>query len=57
MPPPGSMALSSEKARAAQMMGMRPMRPVIHTAWLAWPATWVTENMAVPETTRPMAAP
>ena len=51
------MALSSEKARAAQMMGMRPMRPVIHTAWLAWPATWVTENMAVPETTRPMAAP
>ena len=51
------MAASSPKAKAVAIMGIRAMAEETQVAKPEVPATLPTENMAVPDTTRPTAAP
>ena len=51
------MAVNSPNAKAATIMGIMPMAAEMNVAWPAVAATELTENMAVPDTTSPTAAP
>ena len=57
MPPPGNIAVNSPNANAAIIIGIIAINEAINVAYPISPATAPTENIAVPDTTNPTAAP